>query len=261
MKDNTSKLIAESYLEVRNYKPIISKTLDYVVLNNINEDIGQAGSNTAINQLVHPLVNKIVQSLDTPTKQRIAMASRNPATLQAELDKIASEGEAEAQNDLQNMEKNSAATGGAAVAGAQGIQDKTVAKDPAASVAGVPGTPGQTPGIVNSSTKITLGDYVKVYENYIRELQFFINDNEVRNKLEEAFNNLKKYVEGKESEEIFEEVQQTNPANNFEKVKRWFATPGNNRRGKVGLGLLKTLFGSAIMPIVAAPVLSVYYKQ
>ena len=261
MKDNTSKLIAESYLEVKNYKPALFRTLDYIVLDNINEDISQTGSSSPLNQLVHPLVSKIVAGLDTQTKQRIAMAARNPATLQDELDKIASEGEVEAQNDLQKMEKDSAATGGAAVAGAQGVQAKTVAKDPAASVAGVPGTPGQTPGIVNSSTKITLGDYVKVYENYIRELQYSINDKQFRNKLEEAFINLKKYTEGKEAEEIFEEVEQGDSTKNFEKVKTWFASPGNNKRGKAGLGLLKNLFGSAIIPIVTAPIVASMYNK
>lgn len=373
MKDNTSKLLAESYMETRRPKEL-SKTLDYIVIENIIEDIqlsedimveegimdtikgvgsaiktgaqkvggavkGAVGG--AIGKLIAPFVQKIAQGLDPQTQQRLANVAQDPNAFQAELAKVAKEGEAEAQQDLQKMDAQDG----------QAAQAQAVANDPAASAAGVPGTPGQAPAQVNASTEVTLGDYVKVYESYVREFQYIFKSESAREKLEEALSNLKRYAEGNEDTVVLEQdinlgnfaglgnpqgtartqaglvvpsgmqgaaqggaaakktaqpkaldpinvltgirktlekmgVDMADPsqyqvlqkfagqivanqqsankaagsgeaggqggmAQNFEKVKRWFTAPGNEKRGKVALGILVALLGAAALPAIA----------
>ena len=380
MRDKTSQLLAESYLETK--KPKIQKNIHLTVLENIVEDCGitedmlmqegiwdsikqgaqavggaikrgaQAVGGAAsgmIGKLIQPFIQKIVGGLDDQTKQRLAQVAQNPQQLQAELQKVAKEGEQEAKADMAKLSQQDQAT--------------AVANDPAASAAGVPGSPGQAPSQVNASTELTLGQYRDLYESYVRELQFVIESDLIRKKLEDALSRLNEYVEGSESvileAELGTGIQvpmyqnrdintgrfaagksgsgsftddpnaqfnytssnfQDSPAqapqqnklrpdivagkvfdaletfgvdtddrtNNalvskfandvvknhqsiqkadarnpetgrrtfgadFEKVKRWFSAPGNEKRGKVALGLLTTVLGYGVLPYIATP--------
>lgn len=366
MKDNTTRLLAESYLETR--KPKVQKNIHLTVLENIVEDCGvtedmlmqegiwdtvkqgasalagkvkqgaqavggaikqgaQAVGGAAsgmIGKLIQPFIQKIVGGLDDQTKQRLAQAAQNPQQLQAELQKVAKEGEEEAKAELAKLNQQDQAT--------------AVANDPAASAAGVPGSPGQAPSQVNASTEITLGQYRDLYESYVREFQYVIESDLIRKKLEGALSRLNEYVEGNESViletgitqfstpnfpastqqsasapaqqsasapaqqlnklrpdivagKIFDALEtfgvdtddRTNNAlvskfandvvknhqsiqkagekidgkstfkSDFEKVKRWFSAPGNEKRGKVALGVLSLALGGWVLPMIASP--------
>jgi len=393
MRDKTSQLLAESYLETK--RPKTQKNIHLTVLENIVEDCGitedmlmqegiwdtvkqgasalagkvkqgaqavggaikqgaQAVGGAAsgmIGKLIQPFIQKIIGGLDDQTKQRLAQVSQNPQQLQAELQKVAKEGEQEAKADMAKLNQQDQAT--------------AVANDPAASAAGVPGSPGQAPSQVNASTEITLGQYRDLYESYVRELQFVIESDLIRKKLEGALSRLNEYVEGNESVileaelgtgfqvpmtqnrdiktgkfaagksgsgsftddpnaqfnytssnfqdspaqapaqapqqnklrpdivagKVFDALEtfgvdtddKTNNAlvskfsndvvknhqsiqksreqvdgkdtwaSDFEKVKRWFSAPGNEKRGKVALGLLTAVLGYGILPMIATP--------
>ena len=385
MKDNTTRLLAESYLETR--KPKIQSNIHLTVLENIVEDCeltddmlmqegiwdsikqgakavggaikqgAQAVGGVAkgmIGKLVQPFIQKIIGGLDDETKQRLAQVAQNPQQLQAELQKVAKEGEQEAKADMAKLNQQD--------------QAAAVANDPAASAAGVPGTPGQAPSQVNASTEITLGQYRDLYESYVREFQYVIESDLIRKKLEDALSRLNEYVEGNENVVLENTMgtgfevpmyQNVNPktkkfetgrsgagsftddpdaevnftSSNFqdspapapaptpqqnnklrpdivagkvfdtletfgvdtdertnnalvskfandvvknhqsiqkadsrnpetgrrtfgadiEKVKRWFSAPGNEKRGKVALGLLTTVLGYGVLPYIATP--------
>ena len=394
MKDNTTRLLAESYLETR--KPKVQKNIHLTVLENIVEDCGvtedmlmqegiwdtvkqgasalagkvkqgaqavggaikqgaQAVGGAAsgmIGKLIQPFIQKIIGGLDDQTKQRLAQVAQNPQQLQAELQKVAKEGEQEAKADMAKLNQQD--------------QAASVANDPAASAAGVPGSPGQAPSQVNASTEITLGQYRDLYESYVREFQYVVESDLIRKKLEDALSRLNEYVEGYENVvlentmgtglevpmyqnrnpqtgryaagmsgsgsftdnpdaevnytssnfqdspapapaptpqqnnklrpdivagKIFDTLEtfgvdtdeKTNNAlvskfandvvknhqsiqkagekidgkstfsSDFEKVKRWFSAPGNEKRGKVALGLLTAVLGYGILPMIATP--------
>ena len=55
----------------------------------------------------------------------------------------------------------------------------------------------------------------------------------------------------------FESINRANAggfSGGFEKFKRWFSAPGNEKRGKIALGLVTALFGAGAIYLLAAPI-------
>lgn len=230
MKDNDSKFLFESFVNHQASRKLYrTETLDSIVLRNILEDnsdlfmqegiwdtiktgaqnVGQkvmqgaqnlgnkvmGGAVTALDPIVRPYISQAIANLTQQEKETLAKAAQqgDQALSQAISQVADTEG---AKKEIEQLNKAPQGT-------PQGAAT-TVATDPAASVAGFPGTP------VNASTEITLGDYVSVYESYINELKNVCLCNDSKAKLEESLNNVKLYIEGKESDVILE--FQVNPA-------------------------------------------------